>query len=79
MAKEKNALSEKCPSCNAPLKYNSKEDKFECEYCKGTYTLFELEEYKKSLNKEKEKESKEEIFWRTERNRSNIRNREESL
>lgn len=61
MAKEKNALSEKCPSCNAPLKYNSKKDKFECEYCKGTYTLFELEEYKKSLNKEKEKESEEEI------------------
>ena len=76
MGKEKSTLSEKCPSCCAPLKYNGKKEKFECEYCKGTYTLFELEEYKKSLKEEK-KEKEEQI--EEQETRDNDNNKDKKL
>lgn len=41
-----NVVSEKCPSCNAPLKYDSISDQFKCEYCGNIYNLEQLEEYK---------------------------------
>ncbi len=41
-----NVISEKCPSCLAPLKYDSVKDEFRCEYCGNVYTIKQLEEYK---------------------------------
>ena len=48
-------VSEKCITCNAPLKYNAKKDLFECEYCGNKFTIDDLDEYKKktSLNTKK--------------------------
>lgn len=45
------SISEKCITCNAPLKYNSKKDLFECEYCGNKFTINELENYKKKVSK----------------------------
>ena len=58
----KSSVSEKCITCEAPLKYNSKEDIFKCEYCGNKFTLEELNAYKSKLtkNKEKKKETKKE-------------------
>lgn len=41
-----NVVSEKCPSCLAPLKYDAINDQFKCEYCGNVYTLDDLEKYK---------------------------------
>lgn len=46
-----NVLSEKCPSCNAPLKFDAVKDFFKCEYCGNTYTLEQLESYKEKNEK----------------------------
>lgn len=43
-----NVVSEKCPTCNAPLKYDAIKGEFKCEYCNNVYTLEKLEEYKSS-------------------------------
>lgn len=45
-------LDEKCLNCGASIKYNPKAKKFICEYCKGEFTLEEMEKYKKELKKE---------------------------
>ena len=42
-----NVISEKCPSCNAPLKYDAIKEQFKCEYCGNIYSLDDLEQYKK--------------------------------
>lgn len=42
-----NVINEKCPSCNAPLKYDALKDQFKCEYCANVYSLEDLENYKK--------------------------------
>jgi len=47
------SISEKCITCNAPLKYNAKKDLFECEYCGNKFTIKDLENYKKSLKTKK--------------------------
>ncbi len=47
------SVSEKCITCNAPLKYNAKKDLFECEYCGNKFTINDLEDYKKGLSKTK--------------------------
>lgn len=52
------SVSEKCITCNAPLKYNSKKDLFECEYCGNKFTIKDLEDYKKKLLDIKKKENK---------------------
>lgn len=51
----KNVVSEKCLTCNAPLKYNSKEDLFICEYCGNKYTLNDLKKARKPKLKESSK------------------------
>lgn len=48
-----NAISEKCPSCNAPLKYDAIKDEFKCEYCGNIYDLKQLEEQKAKKNTSK--------------------------
>ena len=55
------SVSEKCITCNAPLKYNSKTDLFECEYCNNKFTIKDLEEYKAkaaAIKKETKKKTK---------------------
>lgn len=46
-----NVVSEKCPACLAPLKFDTKSDSFKCEYCGNVYSLLDLEEYKKNNKK----------------------------
>lgn len=41
-----NVMNEKCPTCNAPLKFDAPNDIFKCEYCGNDYSLKELEVYK---------------------------------
>lgn len=45
-------LDEKCLNCNASIKFNQKENKFICEYCHSSFTLDEINDYKKKLKKE---------------------------
>lgn len=52
------SVSEKCITCNAPLKYNSKTDLFECEYCGNKFKLTELEENKRKVSEIKKKSKK---------------------
>ena len=33
----------KCPSCGAPLKFNPKNQKFDCSYCKSSFKIEDLE------------------------------------
>lgn len=52
-----NALDHKCPTCSAKLPFNPKTQKWDCEYCSNSYTLEQLNEFKKkqkqiSYNKE---------------------------
>ena len=39
------SVSEKCITCNAPLKYNSKEDIFKCEYCGNRFTIDDIKKH----------------------------------
>lgn len=41
-----NVVSEKCPACMAPLKFNALDNNFKCEYCGNVYKLEDLESYK---------------------------------
>ena len=45
-------LDEKCLNCGASIKYNSKLNKFICEYCKGEFTIEDMNKHKKKLQKE---------------------------
>lgn len=51
-------VDHKCPSCNAPLKYNPKIQKWKCEYCGQEFELKDLtnnqEKYQKANSKENE-------------------------
>ena len=51
------SISEKCITCNAPLKFNGKTDLFECEYCGNKFTIEELDDYKKKLKEKKKQET----------------------
>lgn len=48
-------VDHKCPSCNATLKFNPKSQKWDCEYCKSSFELKDLEKnstkYDKANNK----------------------------
>lgn len=48
-------VDHKCPSCNATLKFNPKSQKWDCEYCKSSFELNDLEKnstkYDKANNK----------------------------
>lgn len=43
-------LDEKCLNCGASIKFDSKKHKFICEYCKGEFTIDDINSYKKQLN-----------------------------
>ena len=52
------SISEKCITCNAPLKYNAKSDLFICEYCGNKFTINDLNDYKKKVETLEKKENK---------------------
>lgn len=39
------ALDNKCPACGAKIKFNPKNQKWDCEYCGSKYTLEEMKKY----------------------------------
>ena len=45
-------VDEKCLSCGATLKYNSKLKKFKCEYCLSEFTINDLKKNKEKTHKE---------------------------
>lgn len=47
-----NALDQKCPTCTAPLHFSPKKQNWHCDYCGNDYTLDEVKEYAKKMNKE---------------------------
>jgi DNA-directed RNA polymerase subunit RPC12/RpoP len=51
-------LDNKCPSCNAPLKYNPVYKKWKCEYCDSEFTLEDLKKYD-NASSEKNNQSKD--------------------
>lgn len=57
MTKSSVAVDHKCPSCNAPLKFNPKSQKWKCDYCGQQ---FELKDLKNNQEKYKKNESKSE-------------------
>lgn len=52
----------KCPSCGAPLTFNSNEQKMKCDYCSNTFEAEVVKEYNDSLNSDGE----DEFSWDTE-------------
>jgi len=48
----KKVLDEKCLNCGAQIKFNALKNKFICDYCKGEFTLEELNQHKEKVNKE---------------------------
>lgn len=52
------ALDQKCPTCTAPLHFNPKSQNWHCEYCGNDYSLNEIKEYAKKMNKELNSKSK---------------------
>lgn len=50
-------VDHKCPNCNATLKFNPKSQKWDCEYCKSSFELKDLEKnnikYEKAKTKDK--------------------------
>ena len=40
--KKKQVLDSQCPCCSAPLFYNTKDNRFKCEYCDSVFTLEDL-------------------------------------
>ena len=58
MNKNNRALDNKCPSCNAPLKYNPTYNKWKCEYCDSEFTLEDLKKYN-NASSEKNNQSKD--------------------
>lgn len=41
-------LDEKCLNCGATISFNPKKNKFVCEYCRGEFTIDEIEASKKN-------------------------------
>lgn len=39
------ALDNKCPACGAKIKFNPKNQKWDCEYCGSKFTLEEMQQY----------------------------------
>ena len=48
--KEEYALNNKCPSCGASINFNPKTEKWDCLYCKSSFTLEELKKYDNASN-----------------------------
>ena len=44
-------VDSKCLNCGASIKFNSKLNKFICEYCRGEFTIDEINKQKKELKK----------------------------
>ncbi len=57
-----NVLDHKCPNCNAVLKYDPHLEKWKCEYCRGEFTLNELDIIKKENNIEYSKKGNSENY-----------------
>lgn len=54
-----NVVDHKCPNCNATLKFNPKNQKWDCEYCKSSFGLKDLENNKKKYEHTKTKPLKD--------------------
>lgn len=52
-------VDHKCPSCNAPIKYNPKSKNWVCEYCGSKFTLDQLEANEKNFESTNVNNSKE--------------------
>jgi len=52
-------VDHKCPSCNAPIKYNPKNKNWVCEYCGSKFTLDQLEANEKNYESTNVNNSKE--------------------
>ena len=50
--KSEQALENKCPSCNASIKFNPKLSKWKCEYCASEFTLEEMQQYNNASSKQ---------------------------
>ncbi len=52
-----NTMEYKCPSCGAPLIFDSQTQQMKCEYCGNSYTMEQLAEIDEALNAEKEEDN----------------------
>lgn len=48
----KDVLDQKCPTCTATLHFNPKGQNWHCDYCGNNYSLDEIKEYAKKMDKE---------------------------
>lgn len=61
--KKKQVLDSQCPCCSAPLFYNTKDNRFKCEYCDSVFTLEDLKNIEDvNFEEKQEKDSKKEIY-----------------
>ena len=55
-------LTYQCPNCSAPLKFSSETQRWDCEFCRSSFALADLQDYEK----EAEQSQKEETTQQTE-------------
>ena len=49
------ALDNKCPACGAKIKFNPKNQKWDCEYCGSKFSLEEMQKYDNASSSEANK------------------------
>ena len=52
------ALDNKCPACGAKIKFNPKNQMWDCEYCGEKFTLEQMKEKQTAANKNKSRKNK---------------------
>lgn len=55
------ALDNKCPTCGASISYNPKSGKWDCKYCKNSFTLEELKNHNNASNEKNNDNTKSEV------------------
>ena len=57
---DESALENRCPSCNASIKFNPSVGKFKCEYCGSEFTLEEMKQHNDNASTDEKNKPKEE-------------------
>lgn len=55
------SLDNKCPACGANIKFNPKNQMWDCEYCGSKFTLDEMKKHSNASSEEVNKKSKEKV------------------
>lgn len=63
MQNEEYVLNNKCPSCGANIKFNPQSGKFDCEYCKSSFTIDEMKEHNNASSDKNNEDYEEDVHY----------------